>query len=34
VYEVCDFPSDILPAEDAAREQAMRDELQRKAAKP
>ena len=34
VYEVCDFPADVLPPEDAAREQALRDELQRKAAKP
>jgi hypothetical protein len=34
VYEACDFPADVLPPEDAAREQALRDELQRKAAKP
>ena len=34
VYEACDFPVDVLPPEDAAREQALRDELQRKAAKP
>jgi hypothetical protein len=33
VYEVSDFPADVLPPEDAAREQALRDELQRKAAK-
>jgi hypothetical protein len=33
VYEVGDFPAEVLPAEDAAREQALRDELQRKAAK-
>jgi hypothetical protein len=33
VYEVGDFPAEILPPEDAAREQAVRDELQRKAAK-
>ena len=33
VYEVGDFPAEILPPEDAAREQALRDELQRKAAK-
>ncbi len=34
VFEASDFPADILPPEDAAREQALRDELQRKAAKP
>jgi hypothetical protein len=34
VYEVLDFPAEIFPPEDAAREQALRDELQRKAAKP
>jgi hypothetical protein len=34
VYETCDFPAEILPPEEAAREQALRDELQRKAAKP
>jgi hypothetical protein len=34
VYEASDFPAEILPSEDAAREQALRDELQRKAAKP
>jgi hypothetical protein len=33
VYEVSDFPADVLPPEDAAREQALRDELQKKAAK-
>src|ERR1700682_3804617 len=33
VYEVGDFPAEIFPPEDAAREQAVRDELQRKAAK-
>jgi hypothetical protein len=33
VYEASDFPADILPPEDAAREQALRDELQKKAAK-
>jgi hypothetical protein len=33
VYEASDFPPDVLPPEDAAREQAMRDELQRKNAK-
>ena len=31
VYEVSDFPAEVLPPEDAAREQAVRDELQRKA---
>jgi hypothetical protein len=34
VFEASDFPAEILPPEDAAREQALRDELQRKAAKP
>jgi hypothetical protein len=34
VYEVSDFPAEVFPPEDAAREQALRDELQRKAAKP
>ena len=33
VYEVSDFPAEVFPPEDAAREQAVRDELQRKAAK-
>lgn len=33
VYEVSDFPAEVLPAEDAAREQTLRDELQRKTAK-
>lgn len=33
VFEVSDFPPEILPPEDAAREQALRDELRRKAAK-
>src|SRR5712664_2340374 len=33
VYETSDFPADVLPPEDAAREQALRDELQKKAAK-
>jgi hypothetical protein len=33
VYEACDFPADVLPQEGAAREQALRDELQKKAAK-
>ena len=30
VYEVSDFPAEVLPPEDAAREQALRDELQKK----
>jgi hypothetical protein len=34
VYEACDFPAEVFPPEVAAREQAWRDELQRKAAKP
>jgi hypothetical protein len=34
VYEVSDFPAEVLPPEDAAREQALRDEWQSKAAKP
>src|SRR6266566_2185635 len=34
VFEASDFPSDIFPPEEAAREQALRDKLQRKAAKP
>jgi hypothetical protein len=34
VYEAYDFPANVLAPEDAAREQALRDELQRKAAKP
>jgi hypothetical protein len=34
VFEAGDFPEEIFPAEDAAREQALRDELRRKAAKP
>jgi hypothetical protein len=33
VYEVSDFPAEVLPPEDAAREQSLRDELQRKTAK-
>lgn len=32
VFEASDFPADILPPEDAAREQAWRDEEQRKTA--
>ena len=34
VFEAHDFPTEIFPAEDAAREQSLRDELQRKTAKP
>jgi hypothetical protein len=34
VFEASDFPADIFPPEEAAREQALRDELHRKAAKP
>jgi hypothetical protein len=33
VYEASDFPAEVLPPEEAAREQALRDELQRKTAK-
>ena len=33
VFEVSDFPAEIFPPEDAAREQSLRDELQRKSAK-
>jgi hypothetical protein len=33
LFEASDFPEDIFPAEDAAREQELRDELQRKAGK-
>jgi len=33
VYEASDFPAEIFPPEDAAREQELRDELQRKTAK-
>ena len=31
VFEASDFPSEIFPPEEAAREQALRDKLQRKA---
>jgi hypothetical protein len=31
VFEAVDFPAEVLPPEDAAREQALREELQRKA---
>jgi hypothetical protein len=34
VYEVSDFPADVFSPEDAAREQEIRDELQRKSSKP
>jgi hypothetical protein len=34
VFEASDFPVEIFPEEEAAREQSLRDELQRKAAKP
>ena len=34
VFEASDFPAEIFPPKDAAREQQLRDELQRKAAKP
>jgi hypothetical protein len=33
VYEAPDFPAEVLPPEDAAREQELRDELLRRAAK-
>ena len=31
VFEASDFPSDVMPPEEAAREERLRDELQRKA---
>lgn len=34
VFEASDFPAEIFPPEDSAREQSLRDELQKKAAKP
>ncbi len=34
VFEASDFPAEILSPEDAAREEALRGELQRKTAKP
>ena len=34
VFEVSDFPAEIFPEGEAAREQSLRDELQRKTAKP
>jgi hypothetical protein len=33
IFEASDFPADVFPPEEAAREQAWRDELQKKAAK-
>ena len=33
VFEASDFPAEIFPPEDAAREQSLRDELQKKAAR-
>jgi hypothetical protein len=33
VFEASDFPADVFPPEDAAREEELRQELQRKAAK-
>jgi len=33
VYEASDFPAEVFPPEDAAREQALRDELQKKSAR-
>jgi hypothetical protein len=33
VFEAADFPADVFPPEEAAREQKLRDELQRKSAK-
>ena len=33
VFEATDFPSDVFPAEEVAREQSLRDELQRKASR-
>jgi hypothetical protein len=32
VFETCDFPEEILPPEEAARELALREELERRAA--
>jgi len=34
VFEASDFPAEIFPEEEAAREQSLRDELQRKTVKP
>jgi hypothetical protein len=33
IFETADFPSDILPPEETAREEALRDQLQKNAAK-
>jgi hypothetical protein len=33
VVEASDFPDEVFPPQEAAREQALREELQRKAAK-
>ncbi len=33
VFEASDFPAEVFPPEEVAREQALRDEMQRKAAK-
>src|SRR5438034_953044 len=33
VFEACDFPADVFPPEDASREQALREELQKRTAK-
>jgi len=34
VFDAADFPAEILPPQSAAREQMLRDDIQRKAAKP
>ena len=34
VFETSDFPAEVLPPESAAREEALREELERKAARP
>ncbi len=34
IYEASDFPPDVFSPEEAAREQRLRDEMERKAAKP
>ncbi len=34
VYEMCDIPAEVITPEHAARMQAVRDDLQKKAAKP
>ena len=33
LFEAADFPAEIFPPEEAAKEQALRDELQKKARK-